>query len=84
MTIRLQIELKLTRQSKPIFTKMIMRRSLFKIVSVYLDIQSIRLYEGPYDDVSEDDRVYLKAFSVKETRYIYLELTFQNLQKDSV
>ncbi|MTB51464.1 AAA family ATPase [Lewinella sp. W8] len=49
----------------------------------YLDIQSIRLYEGPYDDVSEDDRVYLKSFSVKETRYIYLELTFQNLQPGS-
>lgn len=49
----------------------------------YLDIQSIRLYEGPYDDVSEDDRVYLKSFSVKETRYIYLELTFQNLQMGS-
>ncbi|MBC6995323.1 AAA family ATPase [Neolewinella lacunae] len=49
-------------------------------VDNYLHLQSARLYEGPYDDVLEDDRVYLKEFSVKETRYIYVELTFKNLQ----
>jgi len=51
-------------------------------VEKYLELESARLYEGPYDDVSEDDRVFLKEFSVKETRYIYLELTFKNLQPE--
>lgn len=51
-------------------------------VEKYLELQSARLYEGPYDDVSEDDRVFLKEFSVKETRYIYLELVFRNLQPE--
>lgn len=46
----------------------------------YLELKSVRLYEGPYDDVLEDDRVYLKEFAIKETRYIYVELTFKNLQ----
>jgi SpoVK/Ycf46/Vps4 family AAA+-type ATPase len=50
-------------------------------VEKYIDLQSVRLYEGPYDDVLEDDRVYLKEFSIKETRYIYVELTFKNLQQ---
>ncbi len=50
-------------------------------VEKYLELQSVRLYEGPYDDVLEDDRVYLKEFAIKETRYIYVELTFRNLQK---
>ena len=50
-------------------------------VEKYLELQSVRLYEGPYDDVLEDDRVYLKEFAVKETRYIYVELTFRNLQR---
>jgi len=44
----------------------------------YLSVQSLRLYEGPYDDVTEDDRVYCKAFNSEETRYIYLEITLQN------
>lgn len=47
----------------------------------YLELKSVRLYEGPYDDVLEDDRVYLKEFAIKETRYIYVELTFKNLQQ---
>ena len=51
-------------------------------VEKYIEPISARLYEGPYDDVTEDDRVYLKEFAVKETRYIYLELTFRNLQPE--
>jgi len=49
-------------------------------VEKYLKLKSVRLYEGPYDDVLEDDRIFLKEFAVKETRYIYVELLFQNLQ----
>jgi len=39
----------------------------------YLDVQSLKLYEGPYDDVNEDDRLYYTNFSGEETRYIYVE-----------
>src|SRR5688572_9590186 len=46
----------------------------------YLALQSLRLYEGQYDDVGEDDRHYYVAFSSAETRYIYSEVIFQNLQ----
>ncbi len=46
----------------------------------YLNLQSLRLYEGQYDDVGEDDRNYYISFSTAETRYIYSEVTFQNLQ----
>jgi len=46
----------------------------------YFDLKTVRMYEGPYDDVLEADRIYLKEFSLKETRYIYVELTFKNLQ----
>jgi SpoVK/Ycf46/Vps4 family AAA+-type ATPase len=46
----------------------------------YLALQSLRLYEGQYDDVGEDDRHYFVSFSSAETRYIYSEVIFQNLQ----
>lgn len=45
----------------------------------YLDVKSIRLYEGPYDDVNEDDRTYFSNFSSEETRYIYVEMVLENL-----
>ena len=44
----------------------------------YFDVQSIRLYEGPYDDVHENERQYLRTFSLEETRYIYAEITLRN------
>ncbi len=45
----------------------------------YLEVQSLKLYEGPYDDVSEDDRSYFKEFSCEETRYIYVEIILKNV-----
>ena len=45
----------------------------------YLQVQSLKLYEGPYDDVSEDDRTYFRKFSSEETRYIYVEIILKNL-----
>ncbi|NUO02722.1 MAG: AAA family ATPase [Saprospiraceae bacterium] len=45
----------------------------------YLDIQSIKLYEGPYDDVTEEERLYMRRFSSEETRYIYVEIALRNL-----
>ncbi|MCB0662138.1 MAG: AAA family ATPase [Saprospiraceae bacterium] len=45
----------------------------------YMSLQSIKLYEGPYDDQIEEERIYYKKFSTEETRYIYVEMVFQNL-----
>ncbi|MEM1322855.1 MAG: AAA family ATPase [Bacteroidota bacterium] len=45
----------------------------------YLEVHSLKLYEGPYDDVSEDDRTYFRKFSSEETRYIYVEIILKNL-----
>ena len=45
----------------------------------YLSIESIKLYEGPNRTVSADKRVYYKHFDTHETRYIFVEFTFQNL-----
>lgn len=50
----------------------------------YLDIQSIRLYEGPYDDLPEDDRTYFKSFNSEETRYIYAEVLLRNLNPSKI
>ncbi len=47
-------------------------------VNSYLEVQSLRLYEGPYDDVNEDDRTYLKAFNCDDTRYVYVEVVLKN------
>lgn len=48
--------------------------------SPYLDLETLRLYEGPHDDTIKEDRKYLSAFNHKETRHIYLELEFRNTQ----
>ena len=45
----------------------------------YLEVHSLKLYEGPYDDVNEDDRSYYRKFSCEETRYIYVEILLKNL-----
>lgn len=45
----------------------------------YLEVESLRLYEGPYDDVTEDDRIYYQSFGSEETRYIYVEINLRNL-----
>ena len=47
----------------------------------YLDLESLRLYEGHYDDVAEGDRNFFKVFSAEETRYIYAEIVLRNLNK---
>jgi SpoVK/Ycf46/Vps4 family AAA+-type ATPase len=54
-------------------------KPIAKDENAYLHVQSLRLYEGPYDDVLEEDRIYYKRFSSEETRYIYVEMVLQNL-----
>ena len=39
-----------------------------------LEITSMKLYEGTFEDVHETQRVFLKTFSSETTRYIYSEL----------
>ena len=47
----------------------------------YLEVHSLKLYEGPYDDVTEGDRNYFRKFSSEETRYIYAEIVLRSLNK---
>ena len=48
----------------------------------YIEVESLRLYEGPYDDVPENERVYYSEFSSEDTRYIYAEIVLRNLYPD--
>ncbi len=48
-------------------------------VAEYMELKSVRLYEGKYDDVNPDDRNYYNTFSFGETRYIYAEIEAANL-----
>ncbi len=45
----------------------------------YVSVHSLKLYEGPYDDVNEEERIYYKSFSGEEARYIYAEIYLRNL-----
>ena len=47
-----------------------------------LELKSLKLYEGQYDDVNDDDRIYMRSFNSEDTRYIYLEMKFNNLYKE--
>ncbi|NNF20539.1 MAG: AAA family ATPase [Saprospiraceae bacterium] len=43
-----------------------------------LELQAMKLYEGSFEDVKENERKYLKVFSTDHTRYVYAELKFSN------
>lgn len=47
--------------------------------TAYINIRSLKLYEGPYDDIPKDERVYYTSFSKEETRYVYVEISLENL-----
>lgn len=57
-------------------------KDALKIGNPYIQLHSFRLYEGPYDDVMEDDRVYYKTFDGNDTRYIYAEILLKNTHFD--
>lgn len=44
----------------------------------YCDLYSVKLYEGPFDDVLPESRVFLKTFNSEETRYVYTEIFLRN------
>ncbi|HMQ07986.1 MAG TPA: AAA family ATPase [Saprospiraceae bacterium] len=47
----------------------------------YLQVESVKLYEGHLDDVTLEERQYLMVFSSEETRYIHAEIRLNNLLK---
>lgn len=49
-----------------------------KILNPYFDITSLKFYEGNEDDISQDDRIYLRCFSAAETRLVHLEMIVKN------
>jgi SpoVK/Ycf46/Vps4 family AAA+-type ATPase len=54
-------------------------RPITKTDNPYCQINSLRMYEGPYDDTPEFERVYMKRFNGEETRYIYAEVALKNV-----
>ena len=48
-------------------------------VNPYFTLKEIKLYEGPDSNILKKDRKYLRAFSEVETRYVWVELTCENL-----
>ena len=56
---------------------------LLEDLNPYLELKSLRLYEGPFDDLPEEDRVFYKSFDSEETRYIYGEFVFKNLNDEN-
>jgi SpoVK/Ycf46/Vps4 family AAA+-type ATPase len=54
-------------------------RPFTKTDNPYCSISSLRMYEGPYDDTPEFERLYMRRFNGEDTRYIYAEVTLKNL-----
>jgi len=54
-------------------------KSLSEGAQGYVSLRSVKLYEGQYDDVMEEDRKFLISFSSEDTRYIYAEIILNNL-----
>ncbi|MBK8556806.1 MAG: AAA family ATPase [Lewinellaceae bacterium] len=50
-----------------------------RVDNPYCQLGSLRMYEGPYDDTPEFERLYLRRFNGEETRYIYAEVMLKNL-----
>ncbi|NNE25788.1 MAG: AAA family ATPase [Saprospiraceae bacterium] len=46
-----------------------------------VELQSLKLYEGSFEDVDEASRRYLRIFSTDQTRYIYTELKLKNKEQ---
>lgn len=43
----------------------------------YLQIESVKLYEGDFEAWNQTDRKYLKEFSKEKTRYVWIETDFK-------
>ena len=45
----------------------------------YMGLTSVKMYEGSYEGVRQEDREYVHVFAAEETRYIFFEVEFKNL-----
>ena len=57
-------------------------KDALQVGNPYFQLHSFRLYEGPYDDVMDDERIYYKKFDGSSTRYIYAEILLNNTHFD--
>ncbi|MGB3077424.1 MAG: AAA family ATPase, partial [Chitinophagales bacterium] len=48
----------------------------------YLNIQSVKLYEGPNNGLAVTERKYFSKFNKDETRFVWAEVVIQNLLPD--
>ncbi|MBS1493221.1 MAG: AAA family ATPase [Bacteroidetes bacterium] len=48
----------------------------------YFNLTSVKLFEGPVDEVPAAERRYMKAFDFKNTRYVWFEMNAESLVKD--
>ena len=53
-------------------------------INPYLAIESVQLYEGPYEDVTQIEKSYYSAFDSEESRYIYVDLVMNNMNLNRV
>ena len=44
----------------------------------YLELSTVRLYEGQYNDFTENEKIYYQKFSSSDTRYIFTEVLLKN------
>ena len=44
----------------------------------YFEFVSLKVYEGPNEDIAEEDRKYMKSFNNENTRYIFGEIKFND------
>jgi AAA+ superfamily predicted ATPase len=44
----------------------------------YLEVDSIRMFEGDFEGASAPEKKYLKKFSQKDTRFVFGEIKFRN------
>lgn len=52
-------------------------------VNPYFSLQQVKLYEGPDSNLPKKERKYVSSFSATDTRYVWLELTCENLVKSN-
>ncbi|MEZ4911904.1 MAG: AAA family ATPase [Saprospiraceae bacterium] len=48
------------------------------LVSAYLNVQSVKFYEGPFENVDEGKRTYLSQLSENNSRYVFVEVLLTN------
>lgn len=47
-------------------------------VDNYISVEGLRFFEGHYEEMSIDNRIFLTSFNVEATKYIFTEIALQN------